>query len=189
MVRVISLVAVGLLGFHNSSQAQSSSTVRHQLSIKEIAEATPANTTVKNADLIAPSLIKADAVAQPVTSVNDANTYAANYSHSRILSPINLAKRGSLIEENILNVKVDYDERPVGGILSVRVSIAPTFRGIGVSTRPSISRAVSMAVDEVSDEIVQTMIADLTEEIQTEFASMDRTEISGSNECPALMRK
>jgi hypothetical protein len=46
-----------------------------------------------------------------------------------------------------------------------------------------------MAIDEVSDEMVQTMITELTEEIQTEFASKDRTENTGSNECPALMRK
>jgi hypothetical protein len=190
LVRVMCLLAIGSLGFHSSSQAQSSSAVRTQLSINEIAEVTPANTAAKNADLIAPSLVKAEAVAhvaKPEAPAREAVSVAA-YSHSRSLNAINPAVPSSLIEENILNVKVDYDVRPVGGILSVRVSIAPAFRGIGVSTRPAISRSISMAVDEASDEMVKTMVADITEEIQTEFASIERAEMGGKSECPALRK-
>lgn len=78
----------------------------------------------------------------------------------------------SLLDEHKLNVKVQFDPRPVGGILTVRVSMTPTFRGIGVSTRPATSRSVAFAVDEFSQEIVDKMVTELTEEITAEFKQM-----------------
>jgi hypothetical protein len=78
----------------------------------------------------------------------------------------------SLLDEHKLNVKVQYDPRPVGGILTVRVSMTPTFRGIGVSTRPATSRSMALAVDEFTQEAVNKLVEELTEEIKAEFKAM-----------------
>jgi hypothetical protein len=91
-------------------------------------------------------------------------------------------KAVSLLDEHKLNVKVGYDARPVGGILTVRVSISPTFSGIGVSTRPATSRSVSLAVDEFSQDLVDKMVNDLTDEIQAEFKSMNEASASKSKD-------
>jgi hypothetical protein len=76
----------------------------------------------------------------------------------------------SLLDEQAVNVKVNYEARPVGGILTVRASMTPSFRGVGVSTRPSISRSVAMAVDELDEAQVKDLIRSLTAEINSEFA-------------------
>ena len=76
----------------------------------------------------------------------------------------------SLLEEQTVNVKVSFEERPVGGILTVRASMTPSFRGVGVSTRPAISRSVAMAVDEVNQNLINEIVRELTSEINGEFA-------------------
>jgi hypothetical protein len=74
-----------------------------------------------------------------------------------------------LVEEEVVNVKVSFDERPIGGILSVQVSMTPSFRGVGVSTRPTVSRSVAMAVDQLDDHTVQMLVAELSQQIQEEY--------------------
>lgn len=77
----------------------------------------------------------------------------------------------SLIDENSVTVKVNYEEHPAGGILTVRASTAPTFRGVGVSIRPEITRSVAMAVDAFDAELVKELARDLTSEISANFAA------------------
>lgn len=76
----------------------------------------------------------------------------------------------SILDERSVNVKVNYEERPVGGILTVRASMTPSFRGVGVSTRPEISRSVAMAVDELDEAQVKELVRGLTAEINEEYA-------------------
>lgn len=76
----------------------------------------------------------------------------------------------SLIEEQAISVKVNFETRPVGGILTVRASMTPSFRGVGVSTRPEISRSIAMAVDEVDESQIRDLVRELTAEINGEFA-------------------
>ena len=76
----------------------------------------------------------------------------------------------SLLDEHSISVKVNFEARPVGGILTVRASMAPTFRGVGVSTRPEISRSIAMAVDEVNEAQIRELVRELTAEIKGEFA-------------------
>jgi hypothetical protein len=76
----------------------------------------------------------------------------------------------SILDEQSVNVKVNYEVRPVGGILTVRASMVPTFRGVGVSTRPAISRSVAMAVDDLDEAMVQDLVRSLTAEINEEYA-------------------
>lgn len=76
----------------------------------------------------------------------------------------------SLLDEQSISVKVNFETRPVGGILTVRASMAPSFRGVGVSTRPEISRSVAMAVDELDEAMVRDLVRELTAEINGEYA-------------------
>jgi hypothetical protein len=76
----------------------------------------------------------------------------------------------SLLDEQSVNVKVNYEVRPVGGILTVRASMTPSFRGVGVSTRPVISRTAAMAVDELDEAQVKDLVRGLTAEINEEYA-------------------
>jgi hypothetical protein len=76
----------------------------------------------------------------------------------------------SLLNEQSVTVKVNYDARPVGGILTVRASMTPTFRGVGISARPEITRSVAMAVDEYDAELVKELTRNLTSEISEVFA-------------------
>jgi hypothetical protein len=48
--------------------------------------------------------------------------------------------------------------------------MTPSFRGVGVSTRPAISRSVAMAVDEVDQKLINDLVRELTAEITGEFA-------------------
>lgn len=84
----------------------------------------------------------------------------------------------ALLDEENLNVKVSYDARPIGGILNIEVSITPSFRGVGVATRPTISRSAARAVDELNDATVQEVVRELTLELQTEFTLQNSRELS-----------
>lgn len=84
----------------------------------------------------------------------------------------------ALVDEENLNVKVSYDARPIGGILNIEVSITPSFRGVGVATRPTISRSAARAVDELNDATVQEVVRELTLELQTEFTLQNSRELS-----------
>lgn len=76
----------------------------------------------------------------------------------------------SLVDDHNVNVKIAFEARPIGGILTVQVSMTPSFRGVGVSTRPVVSRSVAQAVDEMDERIVREMVTELTKEIHEDFA-------------------
>jgi hypothetical protein len=94
----------------------------------------------------------------------------ANLSKGETKATVVVGGSTSILDEQGINVKVNYEARPVGGILTVRVSMAPTFRGVGVSTRPVITRSVAMAVDELDEAMVQDMVRNLSSEINAEYA-------------------
>lgn len=106
------------------------------------------------------------AVDQALTQISLGNLMAGS-------TKVNVTVGGttSLLDEQGVNVKVTYEARPVGGILTVRASMAPTFRGVGVSTRPTISRSVAMAVDQLDETVVHSIVRELTSEINQEFAN------------------
>lgn len=79
------------------------------------------------------------------------------------------ANGSNLLDEHNVSVKVVFDARPVGGVLTVRVAMSPSFRGVGVSTRATISRSTAMAVDEFNESLVQDIVTELSQEIQEEY--------------------
>lgn len=88
---------------------------------------------------------------------------------------IKMVAMTSLIEEHTVNVKVNYDHRPIGGILNVQVSMTPSFRGIGVATRPTVSKSIAQAIDQLEEGVVRELVKDLTKEIKAEFARYEET--------------
>ncbi len=110
-----------------------------------------------------------NAFSVPLANVKPTTGTAIEVASPEVKATSSAANSVSLLEEHKLNVKVQYDARPVGGILTVRVSITPTFRGIGVSTRPAASRSLALAVDEFTQEAVNKLVEELTEEISAEF--------------------
>ena len=186
MVRALSLpafVSLALIG-EVSAQSTVSPTIASTVSVTDGSLSNHAGVKV---DLSDPKTIKARAMTRVVVNQLGVSTAATEKLMEHIDAQaladggIDLTLRkveaGSLVDEHTLNVKVNYDPRPVGGILTVRVSMTPSFRGIGVSTRPTTSRSIALAVDELSEETVKSLVDELTTEIKTEFSEMN----AGSN--------
>jgi hypothetical protein len=183
LVRALFLILVGTLGT-TSAQAQSA--------VAPIIAHHPRSADASIVGSTENDLVDAGVKSSATTSLRREKNSTVNIIPAETAKAVQEASRNalknfaatpkavSLLDEHKLNVKVGYDARPVGGILTVRVSISPTFSGIGVSTRPATSRSVSLAVDEFSQTVVDQMVSDLTDEIQAEFKSMN--EASASNE-------
>jgi hypothetical protein len=103
-------------------------------------------------------------------------TLTATDSRSEVKASVRTDAATSIIDDHNVNVKVGFEARPIGGILTVQVSLTPSFRGIGVSTRPVVSRSVAQAVDAMDETVVRQMVADLTKEIYDEFAAHDEVQ-------------
>jgi hypothetical protein len=77
----------------------------------------------------------------------------------------------SITEQHVMQVKVAYEPRPIGGILTVRVELVPVFAGIGSASRPTAVREVSQAVDNFDEDAIGEMVAGLSHEIGQEYAA------------------
>ena len=180
LVRAALFLAItGLLGT-NSAIAQSSvaPVVAHSPRSGDVASAakTKKIDLVNAADILAKVTDKAtlqtsNSISVPLAAVQTSAKSSAGTADASAASAN--ANPVSLLDEHKLNVKVQYDPRPVGGILTVRVSMTPTFRGIGVSTRPATSRSMALAVDEFTQEAVNKLVEELTQEIKAEFKAMN----------------
>ncbi|HET6512382.1 MAG TPA: hypothetical protein VFH43_09325 [Candidatus Kapabacteria bacterium] len=182
LVRALSLPAFVSLALISDASAQSMVSPSINPAIA-VSDGNYSNNTSVKVDLNDPKTIKARSMTRVVVNQLGIST-AATEKLMEHIDAQSLADGGidltlrkvdaqSLIDEHTLNVKVNYDPRPVGGILTVRVSMTPSFRGIGVSTRPTTSRSIALAVDELSEETVKTLVDELTTEIKTEFSEMN----------------
>jgi len=86
-------------------------------------------------------------------------------------SPVSSLASHSITEQHVMQVKVGYEPRPIGGILTVRVELVPVFAGIGSASRPIVVREVSQAVDNFDEDGLGDMVADLSHQIGTEYAA------------------
>lgn len=193
LIRVASFAVLGLLGVHTSVKAQSVvlpsiSRIDHwPVMADDLVFETEITSRVseKPMDLVDVKWIKAravnPAVQAQISDLNAATAEVLGLITSEALRAGNIevamktVKAVSLIDEHTVNIKVHYDSRPVGGILTVRVSMTPSFRGVGISTRPAVSRSVAQAVDELTESFVKGMVSDLTDEIKAEFARMEES--------------
>ncbi len=175
MIRV-ALIATGVLGYSLPAQAQSFETEITSRAIE------------RPMDLVNVKLIRARSI-NPVVQAQIEGLDATAEEAMRLVTlealnagnievTMKTMKAVSLIDEHTVSVKVGYDPRPVGGILTIRVSMTPSFRGIGISTRPTVSRSVALAVDELTESFVKSIVSDLTEEIKAEFARVEQS-VSG----------
>jgi hypothetical protein len=84
---------------------------------------------------------------------------------------LNVADR-SVLKEQKLNVVLNYDGQPVGGILSVRVDLVPVFSGIGVSNRPLASKTYVAAVDQLENTNINEIVTELAKQIANDFRAL-----------------
>jgi hypothetical protein len=68
-----------------------------------------------------------------------------------------------------VNLKASYDARPIGGILYIRIGLAPVFGGIGSAVRSVNYREFAEAIDDFDDDFVAETISRLTTELGDEY--------------------
>jgi hypothetical protein len=162
---------MAVLGLVSFAKAQSATDV----TVGEEVKAFPTSSST-----VAPKVIKSQSVSESflkeVESLKQNATKAISAMSLKDLSTGGAIERSvkpsngsKLLDEHNVSVKVTYDARPVGGVLSVRVAMSPSFRGIGVSTRATISRSTAMAVDEFDETLIQGIVNELSQEIQDEY--------------------
>ena len=169
-IKTFALVAAMLAVFGLSSTVQAQSAI--DVTIETPAKALAAGSNEQK-------VVKSQAVSEAfLAQVQNLGTEAAKavsaISNEALLAggakvSFKSADATKLVDEEVVNVKVTFDERPIGGILNVQVSMTPSFRGVGVSTRPTVSRSVAMAVDQLDNAVVQSLVAELTQQIQDEY--------------------
>lgn len=79
-----------------------------------------------------------------------------------------IMKSANVLDRRSLAVKVTYDPRPIGGILSVRVDLVPVFNGIGGASRATATRATAISVDNLDEKTVTEIVSRLSLELAGE---------------------
>ncbi len=82
-----------------------------------------------------------------------------------------VCSKDQLTNRRLANVRVRYDSRPIGGIVTVRVELVPLFAGVGAASRADISRDYAQAVDSFDDEAISNTIIRLTHDMAADYAS------------------
>jgi hypothetical protein len=70
-----------------------------------------------------------------------------------------------------VNIRASFDERPIGGILSIHVGLAPVFGGIGAAVRSVNESKFDQAVDEFDDTFMAQEISKLAQELGEEYTA------------------
>src|SRR5579883_898684 len=76
----------------------------------------------------------------------------------------------SITEQYSMNVNVHYEQRPIGGILTIKVELVPVFSGIGSASRPIAQREMSQAIDNLDEDALGDIVADLTHQLGADYA-------------------
>lgn len=77
-------------------------------------------------------------------------------------------KSSNVLDRRSLTMKVSYDPRPIGGILTVRVDLVPVFNGIGGATRATATRTAAMSVDNLDEKTINDIVSRLSAEMANE---------------------
>jgi hypothetical protein len=178
------LMTVSLEGVEAQTLREPSDVLSYGNSIPDLSSPLPLEmrrrAAAQNASLVDANWIKiqslSPAVRRQLEQLDDATETALKLITSGDLmlgsasAFVRAADVASLIDEHTVHVKVNFDHRPIGGILNVQVSMTPSFRGIGISSRPTISKSVAQATDMLDENAVRSMVKALTAEIKAEFA-------------------
>jgi hypothetical protein len=77
----------------------------------------------------------------------------------------------SILSQNRIEVKVQYDPRPIGGILNIRLELMPIFSGIGITNRPIAVKVDAEAIDNLTEDQLSTIIDHLSQKLAAEVQS------------------
>ena len=86
-------------------------------------------------------------------------------------APMSGTEAHTVTEQRTMNVRVVYEQRPVGGILTVRVELVPNFCGIGAASRCVAYREHSEALDNLEPEEIGRVVADLCRQLGEDYAA------------------
>ncbi|MDP4198737.1 MAG: hypothetical protein Q8922_02075 [Bacteroidota bacterium] len=85
-------------------------------------------------------------------------------------APVAALAARTITEQHIMQVRVAYEPRPIGGILTIKVELVPLFSGIGSASRPIAYREISEAVDNLDEDGLGDLVAGLTHQLGAEYA-------------------
>jgi hypothetical protein len=86
-------------------------------------------------------------------------------------TPVSGLAAHTVTEQHSMNVQVRYEARPIGGILTVRVELVPVFCGIGSASRSIAFREMSQALDNLEEDGVGEVVAELSHQLGNDYAS------------------
>jgi len=86
-------------------------------------------------------------------------------------APVSGLAAHTVTEQHSMNVQVRYESRPIGGILTVRVELVPVFCGIGSASRSIAFREMSQALDNLEEDGVGEVVAELSHQLGSDYAS------------------
>jgi len=80
-----------------------------------------------------------------------------------------------------LLLSIQYEPRPVGGILRMSAGLLPAFSGIGNASRPIASRELAEAIDYLDLDDLAAKATDLIQQLRNETSDPTRTESTQDN--------
>ena len=179
------LFAAALLGAPIAASAQHNQapqTQRHAILTEYPSQASNAKSLVMSFDevkAITESSIR-EAVSRQLKTVSAedvnsrlAGTFDALVSGKTVsfAAPMSGVAAHTVTEQRTMNVRIDFEKRPVGGILTVRAELVPNFCGIGAASRCIAYREHSEALDNLEPEHIGAVVADLCAELGNDYAS------------------
>jgi len=75
----------------------------------------------------------------------------------------------SLMSQHSMRVHINFESRPIGGVLTVCVELVPQFSGVGVSNRPLASKMMITAIDSLDAATVSALVLSLSNELNEQI--------------------
>lgn len=77
----------------------------------------------------------------------------------------------SSTEQYSMNVVLQYHRRPIGGILTVKVELVPSFCGLGSAIRPIAVRETAEALDNLEPDGLGEIVSRLSHQLGIDYAT------------------
>lgn len=170
----ISIFLIALMGLTSSSYAQNYALMQddHNQISRNVANVQKNATSIQLIEE-ANSLMNSSTQSMINEKLSGMVEAIANGTEKTFTVNMTSAQHTSSLEGHAVKVNVSYDQRPIGGILNVKVEVLPKFVGIGVVPRAIAKKVLATAVDNLDDAQVAEIIAQMTKEIAQEMASLD----------------
>jgi len=150
-----------------SLQAASSATMNAQ-EVKAIGKNAINNALYQNASSIPAVAAQAFANINMQSLVTEGNGTAIERTFT-LGGTTNYNGTSSLYDSKAVKVSIQYEPRPIGGIIVAEVKVLPVFTGVGTMARPTIKKTYIEAINDVQQEELKAIIDRLSNEIVAEI--------------------